>query len=192
MVQKKTSKQTKKRPVERKSNENKQSDKHLMCSNRQLQHLFSVSNFTICDWVKRGMPKEAHGVYDFGKVLPWWLENIYASAQETETTKDSRERYWAAKAEDMELIVSKRKGDLIPREKVVADQVQAASDLRQTLLAFPSRMAPILVNKPTLDIAELIKVEVFRMLENFCRNKNYSDVVEMKKASAQNKAARKK
>jgi hypothetical protein len=55
-------------------------------------------------------------------------------------------------------------------DKVYPEWSQRAGDLRQSLLAMSSRLAPVLEGKSQDDIRSELKAEAIRMLESYCRD----------------------
>ncbi len=134
--------------------------------------LFETTPKTIIEWEKAaGREKRSfkisHGTYDIRKLLAWWLENIHESKQETTTTKDSRERYWHAKADKEELLTKQLKGELVPRSQLVSDRVERCLSLNKSLLALSVRLETCLEMKSKKEIRAKIDEEVRRMQTAF-------------------------
>lgn len=137
----------------------------------QLQKIFGVTRKTISEWVKKGMPKKSHGVYDSVECFSWWQDNI--NIDKTTGDISIRDRYWLAKAEVEEVKAAKLKGMLAPKEEFEKQEAYRMACLRGSLLALPGRLALTLEGKRQEDIRELLKHEIFTILEQFRRNKSY-------------------
>lgn len=153
----------------------KQSDATAwLCSNAQLASLLEVSQKTICEWAKNGMPKVSTGTYDFAKVFPWWKKEIYEGKEDQdETITEAKRKYWVERARRETMRNDIQLENLLPCEKVYPEWTARAAGLRQTLIAIPSRMAPTLANQSEDTIRTKLREEIFIMLENFCRDSAY-------------------
>lgn len=140
---------------------------------------FDMSDRQIRRWVNLGMPKEDKGIYDLKKCFDWWKENI--TPQVTEEEKEIRKRYWMAKAEGEEIKVSRLKALLIPKEDIIGEFTQRASDLKTTLRALKYRLSGTLEGKNREEIMQILSTEIDEMLRNFCRTGSYLAKITKKK-----------
>lgn len=136
---------------------------------------------TIIEWEKKaGAEKKSfrvsHGIYHLKKLHTWWLENIYESKQETSGEKDSRERYWAAKADKEEFDVAERRQELFPKADILSEWVKRIAEIRQGLLSLPVKLAPLVDGKSQDEIRSTIKDAVYRLLEAYSRDGRFTPV----------------
>jgi phage terminase Nu1 subunit (DNA packaging protein) len=130
---------------------------------------FGVSTMTISNWKQIGAPKAGRGLYDLKAMFDWWLENVYAPKNESTAAKDTRERFWAAKADNEELKRDHTKGRLVSRERMVQEFSERAADLRTTFRAYKHRLGPMLEGKTRDQIMQILGDENDRILRSFCR-----------------------
>ena len=131
--------------------------------------LFAVSKVTVANWVKMGMEKAGHGLFDFKKVLPWWLETLYHSPEDKdESITEWRRRERAAKAQQAELQLSNMRGEFIKSAEHEKTITGLCADLRATMLSWPSRVFP------NDDAARTkLREEVFNLLDRFVASKSF-------------------
>ena len=139
----------------------------------QVAAFFEVTTATLGNWIKMGFPKSARGLYDLKKCFDWWLEHIYKSKHETKGEKETRERFWAAKADNEELKRDHTKGKLILKDRVDQEFTERAADLRATFRAYKYRLGPVLEGKSADEIMKILGDENDRILRNFCRLGRY-------------------
>lgn len=138
-----------------------------------LAGFFKVSTMTITNWLKAGMPKLSRGKYNLQDCFEWWLENVYSPKSVTDKARSDHERYMCAKADGEEIKVFKLKGQLAPIDEFEKQEAYRMACLRGSLLAMPGRLALPLEGKPQEEIREILKREIFTVLEQFRRNKSY-------------------
>jgi hypothetical protein len=134
---------------------------------------FDVTTATIGNWQKLGCPKVSKGCYNLKEIFVWWLEHIYKSKHETKGEKETRERFWAAKADNEELKRDHTKGKLILKDRVDQEFTERAADLRTTFRAYKYRLGPVLEGKSADEIMKILGDENDRILRNFCRLGRY-------------------
>lgn len=143
----------------------------FIASAKEMQILLSVSRETLSQYVKAGMPKVSRGVYNVKLSMDWWLENVYTGKTEKddEDMTEAKRRYWSSKADEAELKVKLRKGELMPVSDHDLIKTAMCSDLRNTMLSWPARIAP---NDD--DLRKMLRHEVFSLLESFVRAGNFA------------------
>jgi hypothetical protein len=140
-----------------------------LCTTGQLCGLFARTRKSIAEWVKMGMPQIARGQYDFKLVFPWWLENLYRAPEDKdESITEWRRRERAAKAQQAELLLDNMRGNFMKKADHDAIMIEACSDLRNTMLSWPSRVFPT-----DDDNRQALRGEVHRLLENFIKYKAF-------------------
>ena len=148
--------------------------------------LFGTTPKNLIDWEKRaGQERKSfkvqHGIYNLQKLLAWWLENIYESKQETAKAKNSRERYWDAKAEEAEINVQKIKEILFPRAEISGEWCKRLAEIRQGLLSLPVKLPALLDGKPQDEMRPVIKEAVTRLLSSYSRTGKFTPEEKKKK-----------
>lgn len=159
------------------------------CSSKEMYTLLGISRETLSQYTKAGMPKIARGRYNAKAALDWWLENIYTGRNEKddEDMTEAKRRYWSSKADEAELKVKQRKGEIMLVEDHESIKTLMCSDLRNTMLSWPSRIAP---NDD--DLRKMLREEIFRLLESFIRAGNFAPFGRKKAAKKVDKKAKKK
>ena len=147
-------------------------------SGADLARCFGVDRSMVTRWKKAGMP-EIKGLFCLPACIKWRLEReADAMAPKSGTSTEGekwltafrRERARTAKLERLE-----KQGKLISLEKVESENIERAGDLRQSLMAFSSRLSPVLEMKPRETVRETLKTECSRLLENYCKQENFSN-----------------
>lgn len=154
---------------EAEESERSPSSKVPLFTRPQIAKLFNVNPKTVNEWVKVGMPKSAYGRYDIFLIMEWWQENINKDPENAETA-DARGRYWNAKADEAEIKVAEIRGNLIDKSTVVSEWGKRAGELKQSLMALPMSLPPVLEGKDIKTMRDLIRAEVVKMLEGYCRD----------------------
>ena len=144
--------------------------------NTGLSIFFGVTVKTICTWANQGMPRESYGQYNLKKCFDWWCENINQGKEDSDSSITAiKKEYWQEKVIDQRRRNAVGAGLLMAKEEIIKGWSERAADLRQSLLALPSRMGPVLAMKPGDEVRGLIGAEVRRMLESFIRQGAYAE-----------------
>jgi phage terminase Nu1 subunit (DNA packaging protein) len=142
-----------------------------LCTTGQLCGLFARTRKSIAEWVKMGMPQIARGQYDFKQVFPWWLENLYRAPEDKdESITEWRRRERAAKAQQAELLLGNMRGDFVRADHHEAVLVELCGELRNTMLSWPSRLAPI-----DDKMRSALREEIHNLLRNFQKWESFAD-----------------
>jgi phage terminase Nu1 subunit (DNA packaging protein) len=159
-----------------------------------LAEIFCVSKMTISNWVDEGMPRGDRGTYDVRACAAWIEARRKAEVDLRLANLDLDEaerRYRLAKAESAELDLALKKGDLIPVEKVLAIWERHISAAKTKFLAFPSKLAPMLLGAQNrLDIHNILGEEVRNLLEDLAGggSRNHKRTHESKSRTSKGKA----
>lgn len=135
---------------------------------------FETTPKTLSEWEKTAGKenksfKVAYGIYHLKKLHTWWLENIHESKQETKVEVDSRERYWAAKAELSELDVATKRGLLFPQADLLPEWIKVYSEFRQGGLGLGNILPALLEGKSTEEMRTIINSKVYELLTALAR-----------------------
>jgi len=134
--------------------------------------LFQVTRETISEWTKAGMPKVGHGKYDLCPAFEWWKENINTD-EEDSSSAIARGRYWNAKAEQAEIDVAERRGELIRRADVITEWCKRVAEFRQGCLSMPVRLPAVLEGKTAPQMRAIIDTYARTLLEGYSREGKY-------------------
>ncbi len=112
--------------------------------------LFSVTPQTIANWCDKGMPKRARGLYNLKECFQWWQRVIDGGG--TEEMESHKTRYWKEMADGKEIDNEVMRGSLISKNDVIQAWVWRVADLRTGLLAWASRLPPVLEGKNVIEL----------------------------------------
>jgi len=94
---------------------------------RQVAELFDVTRITVKNWVDRhGCPQNSDGSFDLGQVIKW---NMNYQSRKAGGHIESTDKLRDLKAETMALALSEKKGELLPREEVIAGLIARWSNI---------------------------------------------------------------
>jgi phage terminase Nu1 subunit (DNA packaging protein) len=111
----------------------------------ELSQIMGVSKQTISAWQEQGLPVAIQGVrgqshsYDTAKVIRWYAARVSGKAEETQKDRLSR-----VQADRIELEMAVSNGELIPAAEIEPVWAGLAIAVRQSMLAIPSGLAPLL------------------------------------------------
>lgn len=126
-----------------------------------LASLLGVTQKTIAEWAKLGMPRHAYGEYDFAKVFPWWMENINTGPEDRdETITATKKRFWEEKVENLRIKNEALRGEYVRVEDVLRSQSQVCGAFKNAARSWASRLPPIISGKSTEEMLPAIRSEV--------------------------------
>lgn len=134
--------------------------------------LFSVTPQTIANWCDKGMPKRARGLYNLKECFQWWQRIIDGGG--TEVMDEHKTRYWKGMADEKEIDVRKAQGELITRKDVIEAWVWRVADLRTGILAWSSRLPPLLEGKNVIEIRLALREAADELLGAFERDGKFT------------------
>jgi phage terminase Nu1 subunit (DNA packaging protein) len=128
--------------------------RHELLTREELAERFGVDVRTITNWVQDGLPqrsKSGRPVYSWPECRTWWEKKIRedgralrdAGGDEDRKTQiaEARLRSAVAEAEQAELDLAQRRGDLVTLGYMRGEFERIATALRTRLLALPSAWA---------------------------------------------------
>lgn len=131
---------------------------------------FGVTSKTIAAWTKAGLPKVAFGTYNLKACFDWWGKEINTGNEEhDESLTDSRRRYWKGRAEDIEMDVAMKKGNLISQKEVEDLWSLRAGEIKIALLAADKHLPIICEMKPAEEIKKIVKAYTYQILSAYTR-----------------------
>jgi phage terminase Nu1 subunit (DNA packaging protein) len=141
----------------------------MILTTKQLSDGFQVSSKTISSWVKRGLPKMAHGRFDFLTTVQWYADNIY-STNDTENIQISKEKFWSAKARNEKLKADSAEGSFVPVAQVEKDFFDIGRRVRDSILNVPDRISADLASDTSAhSINDKLIRELTQALEELSR-----------------------
>lgn len=147
----------------------------LLAKTNVAAHIFGTTRTNLYKWRDLGAPGIGHGKVDVVQFLPWWLENINSSSTEDEdkTLSGAKLQYWQAKAEKEEVLTSVLKEKYVAKEEIGKQWSYRAGVYKSHLLAFASRVPPLLEGKSQLEMREIMTVEAIDTLSAVTKNEKY-------------------
>jgi hypothetical protein len=142
----------------------------------ELAAFFGVTQMTLTNWGKGGLPKLARGRYELKACFDWWLENIQEPKAQTTTARDANERYWQAKADNEEIKRDQARGDLLPVAEIMPEWAARVGEVKQGLLSLKTQLPPVLEGKTRNEIRDLIEKYAKALCEGYARNGKYTPV----------------
>lgn len=129
-----------------------------------LAALFHVTEKTIAEWRKLGMPHYAHGKYRLTDCVVWRRQRDLEAAKGGDgDLTEERRRLIVEQRRGHEIANAQQAEELLPAEEVMTDMLAFASVVASQLDALPQRLAPRLV---AMDDPE----DVRRTLSDECRS----------------------
>lgn len=135
----------------------------------ELCNFFNVTRPIPSEWAKLGCPKKGRGKWDLKAVYDWYNDNIVIDPAIKRNMAEAKLRREQAKAEMAELDCGRQKNELISREEVYRSWAERVREVRGGLLNFADRLAPVLEHKNRTEIYEIIKDEVWNLLDRYSR-----------------------
>ena len=160
----------------------------MIVDKKQLSKIFGVSERTITEWQKNGMPVQSKSVgtsngYETVDVIAWRIASSTEKDDETEShgialTRE-RARKTKAEADRVELRLAKEKQELLEADIVFHAWSEILADVRQSVLQFPMRITPLILGlEDETKIKEVITAEVKASLQSLARTPNYEQELE--------------
>jgi len=118
---------------------------------------------TVGAWEKKGCPRNADGSYDLAAVVQWRMRELTADVRRArEEANRGRQRRELAQAERAEIELAEMKGELLPRNAVVAGWIARCQVLKSMLLGMVRKLPQYGLDKGQ---AAAIDADVHTMLE---------------------------
>ena len=147
----------------------------LVVSTSLCSIFFSTTERDLRRWKAKGCPVKGFGLWNLHDVFLWWQDNIMSSKAD-ETDKDLGEikkSYWKAKTRVEEVKASVLEEKYLPREKLAQEWSYRAGIYRAGLIAFGSRLPPLLVGKKLLKMRSILTDEASKLLASLSRDHTY-------------------
>lgn len=98
-----------------------------------LAESLNLSGARICQLVKEGMPEYAHGLYDLGACIQWYIENCVKSANKQRDVVDARKRLHEVQTRKNELETPRTRAATIEADLYLRDLQQQAAIIDRAL-----------------------------------------------------------
>jgi hypothetical protein len=147
----------------------------LTVSSAACSGLFGIQQATLRAWKAKGCPSVGHNRWDLRQVLEWWMANIMASKTE-EADKDLTEikkEYWEARTRSEVVKAATLEEKYLPFEELDEEWGWRAGIYRAGLLAYSSRLPPLLVGKKQLQMREILHKESCLLLAALSKDHQY-------------------
>jgi hypothetical protein len=154
---------TKKKKKLRKGKDTEDRQDELYWTAQQTQWLHSISAPTLGEWVKRGFPKSGRNRYPVRADYNWVKVNIFHTNGIHGNIDEEKLLHERARRRRAEYEADKMAGDLVSRDEASQQVSVLAAEVKQALLAFPRRMASVLILKK--DVKE-IEIELDREIKH--------------------------
>ena len=148
----------------------------IIISTAQLCEVFGVSKETISQWVKKGMPKTAHGKYNLQEVLQWKGVTQNTEGMSDEARKNKAEADWKeTKAIREKFQFDIEKGKYFSKEEVSEEWSRRIMELKNALLLLQEVISEKFTDAKIREIVYTeIQKSVHEMLEQYHRVGKYT------------------
>ena len=148
----------------------------MIVNKRQLSDILGVTEETLTQWAKQGMPVvlkrrgSAGNQYESTAVLSWLDAKRQSDSPPTDYETE-RTRKVKLEADILALQKSQLEGRLIPSEKVEEAWTATMAVFRARMMAMPSILAPALVGLETfIDAETLVRDAIYSALHELSRS----------------------
>jgi len=132
----------------------------------EVARVMGVSYRTAQRWKKDGMPETKDGYYDLETVRTW-----HAARLEEESSAEGKafweERIRKYRATMLELELKKMTGELVSRDEVESGRIARIISVKRSLLAVPTRLAPVLAMKEPREIESVLYEALSEIIDEF-------------------------
>jgi hypothetical protein len=147
----------------------------LIVDVHMVARFFGVSVRSISVWsAQKGCPKLKHGHYDLLAVFTWWNDNI--NGGDSEATENVKLEYWRWKTENEKMKAQQTSGELLKQEEVFQFWANRLRGVWSALYVLENRLPAVLVGKSQSQMQEVIKAEVRRINEGYCKEGKFCRV----------------
>ncbi len=132
----------------------------------EVARVMGVSYRTAQRWKKDGMPETKDGYYDLEVVKSWHV----ARADQEEVLKGKNfwdERIRKYKASILEIELKKATGEVVSKDEVEKGRITRIIAVKRSLLALPTRLAPVLAMKEPREIEVTLYEAISEIIDEF-------------------------
>lgn len=134
----------------------------------QVSKTFGVSERTVYNWLKNGMPVTESGHYDIASIYAWKIQRE-GSGEDSGQKQKWETHFRQYRALTAEIEYRKKLGELVTREEVEDGRVQRILTIKKALLGLPDRLAPQVVNLDIKKAKEIIRIRIEEIINDFAR-----------------------
>ena len=137
----------------------------------EVAELYGVTREAVRQWhVKGGCPRNEDKTFDLAAVIAWREARLEADVADLAGSDNPELQRWrAARADMAEMERDLRRGLLIKREAVEANEQQQVAAVRKALLALPKRLAPKLAGAAgRADLHQTFENAIRQAVVNVC------------------------
>ncbi len=134
----------------------------------QVSKTFGVSERTVYNWLKNGMPVTESGHYDIASIYAWKIQRE-GNGEDSGQKQKWETHFRQYRALTAEIEYRKKLGELVTREEVEDGRVQRILTIKKALLGLPDRLAPQVVNLDIKKAKEIIRIRIEEIINDFAR-----------------------
>ena len=134
----------------------------------QVSKTFGVSERTVYNWLKNGMPVTESGHYDIASIYAWKIQRE-GSGDDSGQKQKWETHFRQYRALTAEIEYRKKLGELVTREEVEEGRVLRILTIKKALLGLPDRLAPQVVNLDIKKAKEIIRIRIEEIINDFAR-----------------------
>lgn len=154
------------RKYERQTERSKLQEAYRRCAGEDLRGLIGCSRMQLTRFQTYGAPRNEDGSYSLAQFLPWLLEHERARIRkEGEKAVDALEVYRQARAEEAQLSMARRRGEVLSAALVESEEERAGRVVSEELLAWGNRLAPRLAGLEPRAVQAILVDESRRVLD---------------------------
>jgi phage terminase Nu1 subunit (DNA packaging protein) len=151
----------------------------VIVNRTQLAEIFDVTQKTISDWEKEGMPCEEKNTtrkgnkYDTKKCIDWRYDKLYGRGNHDIDYNEERARKTKEEADKLERERLRDEGETLNTHAVIEWVKSGDQKVRTKLLSIPSRCAPLVVGQKVAETENILEGIIHETLQEL------SDPVEL-------------
>ena len=149
---------------------------------KELAEIFNRAERTIRQWIQDGnvskIKKKNTNLYSLPDLIKYYAENIHEK-QLDQDLEELKKKQLQVKIEKEKFELQVKQGKYIEREKMELEWSRRAAEYKQSLIALEFRLSSLLANKrlSLAKVREIIKKEVFQVLNSLIRDGEYTPVI---------------
>jgi phage terminase Nu1 subunit (DNA packaging protein) len=134
----------------------------------QVGKTFGVSERTVYNWLRNGMPVTESGHYDIDAIYAWKIERE-ADGKDVGLRQKWETHFRQYKALTAEIEYRRKLGELVTKDEMEQGRVQRILIIKRALLGLPARLAPQVVNLEIKKAEEIIRIRIEEIIGDFAR-----------------------
>jgi len=159
-------------------------DQRILLNAKSAAVFFGVTERTLLDWAKRGMPKESRGWYDIRAVMEWRGSTASHNKSE-EMSAEARKlaaeaKFKEAKAEMATMDQFVMEGKYVEKAEVDRTWATVGIQLKANIMAWVRTLTPVLAHQDMRSIEKVMTGAVYDLLEQLSSKGRYQKKVAKK------------